>query len=117
PSYLVTRKTRNKEGEHSLIGFMALYLVPVPKFFGPSNPRGHLPTPRFGPGPWIRARVGSHRCPVFRPGAYSGASHPPIPIASHPVIPTPKHPAFRREAIQFVAPVGALDEMSESFVK
>jgi hypothetical protein len=58
------------------------------------------------------------RC-VFRgkSSTHSDGKSSTIPGASHPVIPTRKHPAFRGEAIQFVAPVGTVDEMSESTVK
>ena len=45
------------------LGFNAL--VPIPK--GEKN-RAALKPPLFGLGPWVGARVGSHRCPILRPG-------------------------------------------------
>ena len=43
---------------------------------------GGRPTgrPAFGLGPWVGARVGSHRCPILRPGRHGSY---PLPAPSH----------------------------------
>jgi len=58
------KEMRNKEGEHSLIGFTAFCQSRSSLLL--QTPAGHPATPRFGLGPWIGARVASQRCPTLR---------------------------------------------------
>ena len=44
-------------------GFIALVPIPKGRLDGPIANR-----PPFGFGPRVGARVGSHRCPILRPG-------------------------------------------------
>ena len=46
-------------------GFIALVPIPKRKVGGGVIDASR---PSFGLGPWIGARVGSHRCPILRPG-------------------------------------------------
>ena len=46
-------------------GFIAL--VPIPKRKVGGSMKEAI-RPCFGLGPWDGARVGSHRCPILRPG-------------------------------------------------